>query len=686
MFLSRAPGIASRPRSVISIRLTTAARRWLPAGGVIDPNATRRNRFIASNSTIWVETARSPSPRVDTTKRFLFRPPHNSELLHLQNSPVEDKEAWLERKLEDNQHQVTVEEYLFVLKALAQSRAPQRAEEWMNRLEKDPNVQPTLECYHAVMSSWARSRQEVAVTRAERWLTKLIRSPDHRYLSPTTETYNAFLSVCARCKTKKHELLLGNAKKAQETLETMLQSIQYAPDTDSFNHVIRAWTAVAHASNAKTKLDPNLVVDKTMELLKQMESYQRSDPEGSRIKPDTWSYCMVMDAFANAAGLKATKSGMDPVLQKTNGLEEVRQVEAMLQYMHDLYDAGHEGVVPNTVAYNTLLSAWSRLSGNSHADAPFEAEKVLRKMIYRRDQGFEEALPDNISYKKVIIAWANSGHPTADRRAQWWLNRLWDEYERSDHDRRLQPHISTYCVVLRAIRKDPVKSEKLLLELLRSEEKGEYLRPNSACYAFVIHAWLQPCEYQSESAKTHFERITRAWSWLKELIRREKQGTCILTSSPDLFEGILKACSRCSGEELGTDVLDLAIACFDTLRESRHRVDFMTYTWILQIGLDALAGPEHNETRAAFIRQLVLDCRDDGLVSNAFVRALANSPVCYAGWTAQESARLTNELFETWPLPSSWHRNLPMDALIPTEQDAKRTDIHVHLHKGANLG
>jgi len=136
-----------------------------------------------------------------------------------------------------------------------------------------------------------------------------------------------------------------------------------------------------------------------------------------------------------------------------NGIDEMNVAAAILEYMHDLHDAGVEGVVPHRVPYNILMTGWAALASfnkhrwyhtptptttttttttinNDHHGKEFKAEEILRTMMSHRDDGFMDASPDVISYERVILAWTNSGHPDAGKRALWWLNQLWKDYDR----------------------------------------------------------------------------------------------------------------------------------------------------------------------------------------------------------------------------------------------------------------
>ena len=611
----------------------------------------------------------------------------------MEDASTEEKEEWLNSLIRKDDERLDSQAYLVVLKDLAQSNqsgSPHKAEEWMRKLEaaaaaaaKQPQqqrLQPTVECYNTVIQSWANTGEDASISaiRAERWLSKLGDDAN-------TESYNAFLDSCSRGRggRRSYDTARKRATKAQETLDYMIEKYKQLgldspviPNTESFNHVIRALTRCRH--------DPT-VAHQVMIILKQMTEYQRQDPENSPIKPNTKSYTMTLDAFAIAARRKVThclQKGSEEDCQDPtkNGLQEIQTMQDLLAYMHKLHESGGlDYAMPNTITYNVMISAWARVSGPIHPNAPLEAEKVLRKMISLREDFHFAVAPDVGSYTKVILAWTNLGEDMAGKRAQWWLNKLYEEYEVANDDR-LRPTVGAYNAVITAWSKlgRPENAEMLLVDLIRNEKSGKIpcLKANSESFAMVIHAWLKIDPDELVDSTQLGERVRRAAKWLDKLIWREENGYNV-TSTPELFDNVLKAAAKCKNPE--PDILDFSISILDRYRASRHRVDTYAYVYLLQIGLNTLGTAEYDDTRFDFLEQLFHDCCDDGLLSNVFVRELANGPVYYDGWTQGESAKVVKEFFPDWPLPREWYRNLRHDYYMPTFEDSKRTHLEIQL-------
>lgn len=132
------------------------------------------------------------------------------------------------------------------------------------------NTKPTTECYNEVIRAWSQSINPIIV-RAERWLDTMRRNRDynqqrrqqhdvkddddykHAYYYeaiPNTESYNLFLSIVSKGRSKKNKELIDNASKAQQLLQEMIRLNEQSDNdtvqvnTDSFNYVIRKYCAI----------------------------------------------------------------------------------------------------------------------------------------------------------------------------------------------------------------------------------------------------------------------------------------------------------------------------------------------------------------------------------------------------------------------------------------------------------
>jgi hypothetical protein len=559
------------------------------------------------------------------------------------------------------------------------------AERWLGRLERHAEQDPsgiilTTECYQLVIEAWAGAEKEDparAVTRGERWLLKHSESTIP-HLRPTTDTFNAFLDLCSRGRAFKNspnkELVKIHAQTAERALLYMIADRKkhgsestIAPNTQSFNFVIRAWTRCRRSYG---------IADHCMDTITLLDDYQAT--VDSSVRPDSRSYGMAMDSIAVLGRLKVKryknqkKENDDP---SENGLAEIRQLEQILGRLRK------NGVLPTTHNYNILISAWANVSA-VNPRAPMEAESVLQRMIALKDQGEDQAAPDSLTYTTVMRAWANGRAPNRGKRVQWWLDKQWKDFffeGRAD----LQPNTKSYNMVIRVWSDlgQPVKAERALSQLLDhssnlssnpNDPSIVSIAPSSESFAFVIRAWLVVAENGSREA------LLAAVKWLDSLSELERKDDAGVVTSVELYSSSLGVARKCA--HVCPDVLDTAVELFDKLRDSHHEMDALHYSRLLQVGLLALARPENDKVRTAFARQVTSDCCDAGLMSSAFLRALSNGAIFYTGWTLEESLLLVDELFPDWPLPASSMRNIKQEGFMPKRSDLMRTRIDISPH------
>lgn len=596
---------------------------------------------------------------------------------------AEAKEKWLVLRLSEGKDQdLDAAAFFIVIDGWARSGAngaAQKAEKWLVALERRHSelmrsqnqgvaecttaqiskLGPTIDCYNSVILAWARSGESIAVVRAERWLSKA------KQLGPNTDSYNYFLDCISKgCSASPIELL-SNAKKADQTLREMINMKeqtkgQVEPNTESFNFVLRSWTRCRREIS---------IANKVMGVLRAMELYQRSSDttEQMAVKPNTVSYSHAMDAWVVVAGLKAkqylgmkkehsvAKSGVFSEKKGngfSNGYEEIGKAESILKYMDALQVAGAD-VEPDTVSYNIILGGYVRVANAINTDAPLRAERVLRQMVDLQSEGLSSISPDQRSYVHVIRCWAKIKRHNSGERCEWWLRKMWQEFDDTGNEH-IRPNTDVYNAVMSGYEGvDAVKVDNLLTEMLDLEQTDNWpFRPNTNSFSLAMRSWLK----DGKNNATAGEGISHAFNRLQALVEREAEGIPQSSTSHEMFAGILKAASK--GPSVNEATLDIVVETYEKFQESRHPVDDKAYVWLLQAGLTAMSGPAYNSRRTEFIRIVTKSCCDNGLLSNGFVVALANSPVWNEGWTIEASNRLTKEHFGSWPLPLSWSRNI----------------------------
>ncbi len=420
-----------------------------------------------------------------------------------------------------------------------------------------------------------------------------------------------------------------------------------------------------------------------------MESLQRQseNPDNALVKPNTMTYCMAIDGFGISAYQKAFSiiknknssrkntstippervqlpNKNDEFINETDPFKEIERAESILKYMHDLNDFGNLDVVPNNVAYNTIISAYSRISSEKYPDAPIQAESVLRKMIELSDKDGENVIaPDTRSYNAIIRCWANAKQKRSGIRAEWWLRRMWEDCETSD----VIPDVNTYNSVILAFMNigRPIEAENLLEELIQMDGNNNDLGPNSESFALVIRGWMKYVKSEKENDAVQGSR--NAFKWLSILLEKEDKNEDF-TSSPEVFSQMMRTVEIASRKSGDKALLAVALETFSKLQASRHHVDMISYKCLLEVGHRTLKGPSNRKGRKKFLHTVISSCCEDGLLSKAFMSVLSSESFQH-NLEIGEMRAIGDKFFSDWPLPNNFYRNVKPQHCVPSRGD-----------------
>jgi hypothetical protein len=333
--------------------------------------------------------------------------------------------------------------------------------------------------------------------------------------------------------------------------------------------------------------------------------------------------------------------------------------------------------VSGTYNYNVLLGCWANIS-SLHENATAEAEQLLRHMVALKESGQIAAGPDATSYLMTMRVWCNSSKPNKGERVTWLLSKQWRDYEFSNNEA-LRPTTAAYNMCLRVWSdlENPHESDKILKEMTRLSDDiyGEALKPNSASFAYVIRAWLKIASRGSEMA------LMEAHIWIDRLLEFEKKEGGVL-SSAEQFLAFLGAARFCAAHY--QDALGMCFHVFDQLRKSRHTIEVLHYSRLLEVALLALPDRDDDEVRYVILDKIISECKEDGLVSSKLLKALSNGPVRSTdaeGWTVEASRNAILHHFPSWPLPATWIRNLKNADHEPQQADLLRLNSASKFYK-----
>jgi hypothetical protein len=324
---------------------------------------------------------------------------------------------------------------------------------------------------------------------AERMLMELLgeyeRRPSRRDLQPTSVTFDTVLNAWASRRTAQ------GAERAEEILrrlewlvESSGSAVKVRPTPHSYATVIHAWATCRGGTDA---------AQRAQHLLDTLV-------EGSRpvhVQPDTVIFNAAMHAWASSGSeLAGTRAS------------------AILEQMKQLSSSGaNRGCRPDTVSYNTVLSAWSHSPG--HPQAGTQAERILQEMIAaHRSDPAREVAPNTVSYNCVLHAWSHSSLEGADTRAERVLEYMLAAAAASKDNKNdaptnrlaIAPDVYSFTSVLNAIAKskDPDKAGRTqgwlrrLLELGKAGRGPQQLRPTQIPFNTVMNACAFSAQNTSE--------------------------------------------------------------------------------------------------------------------------------------------------------------------------------------------
>ena len=515
------------------------------------------------------------------------------------------------------------------------SNNPYKAEECLiqHQITLIENKKDYIDCIQNVLDSWCTSSEiinknpTIARVRAKRWLDALLSLQEVTSAEEKLKWIHLYLNLCSKRS--------GQAMHISQLVEDQIlnnNNNNIEPTTETFVYVLRAWTRCR-----KNKEMPNQV----MKWLLRMEQYAR-DNSNKRVKPNTMCYCMAMDAWSATAGQISKRQQYD---NNTHHVKDaIEKVEGILQYMKTIHqvqqqynnnnddDVAHN-VQPDTVAYNTLLSAYAKVVHPIYKydmDIPYKAERIYHEMKLNPN-----SMPDERTYLYMIQIYCKI---KKYNRADWWLRQA------SQHKK---IHLSHYNHLLSS---SPTSHQsQLLLQHMKQHE----IVPNTETFSILIHTSLKQSELQT------------AFQWLQTIIVHH---TPKLKTTPEMFLSILKYISQQS--ELETTKNDskqfytIAKQTFQQYQLQNNNygkmilLDTMSFTYMMQILLLSSQQQQDNDLIQKEIQELLSACCQDGYFSRPFRNVL----IQYAAKSMDDYTYYVRKLNS---YPMSWSRNVKPETLKP---------------------
>jgi PPR repeat len=324
-------------------------------------------------------------------------------------------------------------------------------ERMAGNLEAELNVKD----YNCLLEGWARSGSGEAA--AERCELILMEMQAHPTIRPNLSSFKTVL-MAWRCATEQESNYSHDScLRAQQVLEWMIdlyvtgQNRLACPDSDCFDICLQAWARSNHPEAPA----------KTEQLLGAMEQLYEATLI-QKLKPQTTSFNAVLYSWS-----------------KHGNAERAVKV---LGFMEHLAATG-ETPVPDMVSYSTVISGFAKQLNGAR-----QAEKLLQRVEQEYKNGNMQLEPDTMLYNTVISAWSKSFQQGAYRRARSILSRQMTLHKQTGG--RFRPDVYGFTSVLGCCaleRKEQSKAFQVALATFQQlRHSDEYGSPNHVTYGTML--------------------------------------------------------------------------------------------------------------------------------------------------------------------------------------------------------
>lgn len=542
-------------------------------------------------------------------------------------------EALLERMQEmyskgDEQIKPNEQCYGAVLDAYAKGGDSSNAERFLSKLEMlyeagDEAADPRRQNYiNSVIDSIVRSRQKDA---PDRCMALLKRMKEKYDLEPCVRTRNSLINAVAKAGKP------NSAEKAESMLLEMLHTNRedLMPSTVTFNICIDAWSR-SRSPDAPKRAE---------RLLNQMR--ELNSKGFTFIKPDVVSYSACISAWGRS--------------RDENGAERSEQI---LSHMQSLYEAtGDEDLRPNIVSLSAVVSAWaSRAKGN-----PSAAQRAHDILEWANRRGIK---PNTVTFNSVITALSRSGQKDSAHKGHDLLDRMKRLYREGDLD--VKPSRVTYNSVISCYASSPPSNAMEKVDALLDEMKQLAVdesddRPSVTPDVVTYGSYLG-CLAKSRVP----DKAQRAHKIILEMEEEALAGNDNIRPNVLIYDQTLRSCAFTNTKDakFRRQALKVAVAVLTKIRDDASNVEPLPNTYDLCVW--ACCGLTRGEELARLLERIFQMCCEDGCLSDQVLRRLRTMapPGVVRSLIGDET--------KTRAFPDSWSRNAKR-----TGPDMKSTRQHV---------
>ena len=422
--------------------------------------------------------------------------------------------------------------------------------------------------------------------------------------------------------------------------------------TESVNLVLQAW---CYSSNGE------IAAERAERLLHWMEELHSSESNNLSIfmpKPDYHSYLTVIDAWSRASvyeshnGSSSINSSMRSDGGKVSlatkaGFECAKRAEDVLMHMQRMHEHNIQSdseynseIQPDTMVFNQVLSAWSKIRGGTKASA-MRAMRILDLMQelhhhqYKNTLEWQGILLSNVqpnldTYKQVIFAWANAANAIdGPDRAELILRHMLSMSKAGNVGAEIMPDLECFHIVMKAHSELVRKKRKVDTEL-RAQKVTSILdwlevmalrrpkiQPTTETYRIAMSAWVWSHHVDApKEAASILNRMIRACNVNSKNVGAKKDpDSGVVRPETRDFNTVINCCSfaRMVGSDKSVDdddeslllrqlfhgeIYDIAEGALNALVSSPYaEPDCATFTGIIRACLNLLPNTVERDER-----------------------------------------------------------------------------------------
>jgi Pentatricopeptide repeat domain/PPR repeat len=410
--------------------------------------------------------------------------------------------------------------------------------------------------------------------------------------------------------------------------------------------------------------------EKEEALTKAEELFSRMKSEGT---VDAVSYSTMITLYANSNEGDKHKSAMkveelltsintDPrlgpnsIVQNAamNAFVQLGMTSKATELLYRMEQSYRDGgpLVPSTVSYGTMISAWSKSADENRVR---RAEETFERMVDMYKSGNVDAEPNFITNVVLVDTIVKSGQDGSADRAEKIVRIMYDSYRRGESNIKPNTQLVTTVIDCWCRSGDQDAGERAetllnwLIDIYNEQDMDKSLMPNEFAFAATISAWAR---------SRKFGKASRAKAILDRMTSLSEAGVVTSTPNAYCYTSVINACAYCINDSLEKrDSLQIFIDVYKRMNKAENmEYSDLTFSTVL-LALRNLLQP--GEKRTAAVKTVFKKITEEGLCSETVLyrlRALLDNDEMRN--LLGKDVIIVDGMVDVNSLPSDWTRNV----------------------------